>query len=443
MHFSNNSPPTPRLPAPHMTKQLPSTGTMKFSPIQASILAMIFLSLPACHKAEEQHHEEHRSIVVTGPEVKDVTITEQYVCQIHSRRHIEICALEGGYLTEIPVKEGQSVKQGESLFKILPTIYEAKLDSDKAEAQLAQIEFDNTKKLFENRVVSDREVALAQAKLAKAQAQLELSRAELNFTNIKAPFDGIIDRLHEQQGSLIEEGDTLTSLSDNGVMWVYFNVPEARYLEYKSEITQDEDDDDADEDDADDDDEADDDDADADEVDDDRDADEVADGNTAGKQSPVHARNLQVELVLANGKTFEQPGAISAIEGEFNNETGNIAFRADFPNPNGLLRHGQTGSILIHRIAHDAVVIPQRATFEILDKRYVFIVGDDHIAHQREITVGHELEDIFVVQDGIKKGDKFVLEGVRDVRDGEKIEPESSKFRAPEVALSDLKYKAE
>lgn len=391
---------------------------MRFSPISASILALCLLSLPACNKIEGQQLPEHRKISVTSPAIKDVTVTETYVCQIHSRRHIEVCALEGGYLQEIQVKEGQTVKQGDLLFKILPTLYQAKLDAEVAEAQLAQIELDNTKKLFNSRVVSDREVALAQAKLAKAEAQVKLSQTELNFTDIKAPFDGIIDRLHHQQGSLIEEGEVLTSLSDNSVMWVYFNVPETRYLDYQADMNRSHDRDKHDDDDDDD------------EDDDDDDEHENTD-------------DLQIELVLANAKKFDHMGKISAVEADFNNETGNIAFRADFPNPDGLLRHGQTGNLLIHHVLHNAVVIPQRATFEILDKRYVYLVGDDNVARQHEIEVENELEDIFVVKGGVKEGDKFVLEGVREVRDGDPVEPGDSEFRPPEEVLKDLKNRAE
>lgn len=368
---------------------------MKSLVIPTVVLAMLLLSASGCSKSAaqqvEEHHEEQRKIVVTSPDVQDVVTTEQYVCQIHSCRHIKVCALESGYLEEIHVKEGQAVKQGDLLFKIVPTLYQAKLDTKLAEAKLAQIEFNNTQKLFQDRVVSDQEVALAQAKLAKANAQVNLAQSELNFTDIKAPFDGIIDRLHEQQGSLIEEGEMLTSLSDNSMMWVYFNVPEARYLEYQASLGQGRDD-------------------------------------------------LEIELVLANGETFPQTGVIGAIEADFNNETGNIAFRADFPNPAGLLRHGQTGNILIHHPLHDAIVIPQRATFEILDKTYVFIVGEDGVVHQHEIEVQHEMEDIYVVGAGVKEGDKIVFEGVQQVRDGDHVEFE---FRAPKVVLRDLKHKAE
>ena len=331
------------------------------------------------HEEEEAHHEQHK-IVVTSPKAKDVIITQQYVCQIHSQRHIKVRALENGYLEEIPVKEGQAVKKGDVMFKIVPILYKAKLDAEMAEAKLAQLEFNNTKKLSEQKVVSQNEVALFEAKLAKAQAKAKLAEAELNFTNVKAPFDGIIDRLHEQQGSLIKEGDILTTLSDNSVMWVYFNVPEARYLEYMADLGQDKED-------------------------------------------------QQIELVLANGSKFPQTGKIGAIEAKFNNETGNIPFRADFPNPDRLLRHGQTGTVLIHRALKNAIVIPQRATFEILDKRYVYVVDKDDVVHQREIVVQNELDDIFVIKKGLGVDDRIVLEGIRQVRDGEKVEYE---FRPPE-----------
>lgn len=368
---------------------------MTISRVLAGLLALISLSLPACSRMhaqeEKQSHQEHSNIVVTSPKAQDVLITQRYVCQIHSRRHIQVCALASGYLEEIPVKEGQAVKQGDVMFKILPTLYKAKLDAELAEAQLAELEYKNTQRLFEQKVVSHQEVALYEAKLAKARAKANLAQAEMNFTLVRAPFPGIIDRLHEQLGSLIHEGDVLTTLSDNSVMWVYFNVPEARYLEYM-----------------------------------------------AGRNKDKEAE--RIELVLANGSKFPHTGTIGAIEAEFNNETGNIPFRADFPNPDGLLRHGQTGNVLLHRTLKQATVIPQRATFEILDKLYVYVVGEDGVVHQRPITIQHELDDIFVIESGLGAKDTIVLDGVRQVRDGEKVEYE---FRTPEEVLAKQKHHAE
>ncbi|MEZ6095592.1 MAG: efflux RND transporter periplasmic adaptor subunit [Pirellulaceae bacterium] len=234
---------------------------------------------------------------------------------------------------------------------------------------------------------------MAEAKLAKANANVERAQAELEFSKIKAPFDGIIDRLHEQKGSLLEEGAVLTTLSDNQVMWVYFNVTEAGYLEYQEELRKSQD--------------------------------------QAG---------LDIELELANHKLFPTKGAIGAIEADFNNETGNIAFRADFPNPDSILRHGQTGTVLIHHQDHNALVIPQRATFEILAKTYVFVVGDDNAVHQREIKIKHEQDDVFVIESGLMPEDRIVFEGQRQVRDGDKI---AFEFESPDSVMTNLKYHAE
>jgi membrane fusion protein (multidrug efflux system) len=162
-------------------------------------------------------------------------------------------------------------------------------------------------------------------------------------------------------------------------MWVYFNVPEARYLEYRA-------------------------------------------GLGLDKEDP------KIELVLANGRKFPKTGKIGAIEAKFNNETRNIPFRADFENPDDLLRHGQTGNVLIHRTLPNALVIPQRAVFEVLDKRYVYVVDKEDVVHQREIVVQNELEDSFVIKKGLDVNDRIILEGVRQVHDGDKVEYE---FRPP------------
>ncbi|MGC4007444.1 MAG: biotin/lipoyl-binding protein [Pirellulales bacterium] len=159
---------------------------MKIPSSAACIAMLVILSLSACGRHEEEKHEEHHKVVVTNPIAKDVVVTQEYVCQIHSARHIEICALQDGYMEEIQVKEGQSVKKGDVMFRILPTLYQAKLDAEVAEVQLAQIKFDNSQRLYQQKVVSQPEVAMAQAELAKAQAKVALARAELNFTTIRA-----------------------------------------------------------------------------------------------------------------------------------------------------------------------------------------------------------------------------------------------------------------
>ena len=314
-------------------------------------------------------------IVAISPQAKAVTVTEQYVCQIHSRRHIDVRAQATGYLKAVPIREGQAVKEGELMFEIVPVLYKARLDAELAERDLAQLEFTNTKKMADiHKVVSQNEVKLFEAKLARAQAKADLAEAELNFTKVKAPFGGIVDLLKEQ-GSLAKEGEILATLSDNSQVRVYFNVPETRYLEYMTDLSQ-------------------------------------------------PKEDLQIELILANGKKFGQVGKFRGIKADFNSQTGTISFRADFPNPDGLLRHGQTGMVLLSRLLKSAIVIPQRATFENRAKRYVYVVDKDDVVHQHEIVIDRESEDLFVIKKGVGVDDKIILEGIRQVHDGEKVKYE-------------------
>ena len=355
------------------------------------------------HNTRSEHAPQ---LVTTQPLVKDVEVTEKYVCLINARKHIVIRAQhkEAGYLDEITVKEGQMVKAGDVLFRINPTLYEARYKAELAEANYAEQEYSNAKRLYEapdKPIISQRELLLFEAKMERAKANAAKAKAELEFTTIRAPFDGIIDRQEEQQGSLIKEGDRLTTLSDNEAMWVYFNVPEARYLDYKMHRATD-----------------------------------------SPSPSELQLLDSRIELVLANGEKFpHEAGKTLTIEGEFQRETGNIMFRADFPNPDRVLRHGQTGTVLIHEIVNDALVIPQRATFEILDKVYVFVVGEDHVVRQREIEIEHELHDVFVVGKGLLATDTIVLDGVSLIHDGQTVE--EPQFMDPEEVLKHLKFRAE
>ena len=350
---------------------------------------VVLLFHTSCESKKHENKEETK-FLVSSPIHRDTSITKDYVCQIHSIRHIELRALEKGYLQHIYVDEGQFVKKGQPMFHIMPNVYEADLQKAKAEAEVAGIEYRNTQLLADGNVVSANELAMAKAEYDKAKAEVALAETHLGFTNIKAPFDGIMDHLEAREGSLLDEGELLTTLSDNSKMWVYFNVPEAEYLDY---IT----------------------------------------STKKNDKQPV-------ELLMANNRKFNQQGIVETIEGEFNHETGNIAFRATFPNPDGILRHGETGSILMTVPLKNALLIPQKATFEVLDKKYVFVLDKDDKVQQREIVVGAELPHLFVVEKGLSENDKVLLEGIRMVRNGEKIHYE---FEKPESVLSNLELYTE
>ena len=342
-----------------------------------------------CH--HEEHHEEGLpAFEVMSPIRQTAEITREYVCQIHAIQHIEIRALEGGYLQKIYIDEGQSVTRGQRLFQITPVLYQAEVARSAAEAQFAEVEFQNTQILREGNVVSENELALARANLNKATATRQLAEAHLGFASIEAPFDGIVGRLHVRQGSLLEEGELLTVLSDNSKMWVYFNVSEAEYLTYK--------------------------------------------------RSKAAGEPVNVRLRMADGEIFDEPGVIQTIEADFNHETGTIAFRAGFENPDQLLRHGETGEILMSTPIENALLIPQKATYEILDKTFVYVVDDENVVHAREIHVGEQLPHLYVVADGLEESDRVLLEGLRRVRDGDEIEPASQN---PEKVLAELDLPAE
>lgn len=337
-----------------------------------TILAAILL-FSSCRHDEGKHHETGK-FVVTTPIRKDTVIFNEYVCQIHSIQHIELRALERGYLQNIYVDEGQFVKKGQLMFQIMPMIYQAELQKAQAEVRFAEIEYLNTKALADSNIVSQNELALIRAKLDKSKAEVSLAQAHLGFTKITAPFSGIMDKFHVRLGSLLDEGELLSTLSDNSKMWVYFNVPEAEYLDYITRVKKDD--------------------------------------------------HLEVKLLMANNKLFDHAGMVETIEADFNNETGNIAFRAIFPNPDRILRHGETGNILMPAVLDDALIIPQKATFEILDKKYVFVVDDKGVVKSRQIIVGTEMPHLYAVTDGLGDNDKILVDGLRKVKNNQQIEYE-------------------
>ncbi len=330
---------------------------------------VLILVVAACRS--NKNEAEQVVVPVTNPSRQDLNVSRRYVCQIRSIQHIELRALERGYLEKLFVDEGQLVKHGQKMFQILPTLYQAELQKAQAEADFAQIEFENTKVLADRKIVSPNELALGRAKLEKATAELSLARVHRDFTEIRAPFDGIMGRLAVRPGSLLAEGDLLTTLSDNTKMWVYFNVTEAEYLDYRSSVE--------------------------------------------------NVGAPEVKLQMANGKLFDHPGKIETIEADFNNETGTIAFRATFPNPDHLLRHGETGTILMPRPLKNVLVIAQKSTFEVLDKRFVYIVDSNHVVHGKQISIAEELPHIFVVESGLTEKDQVVFEGLSRVKDGEVV----------------------
>ena len=347
-----------------------------------SMCALIYTT--GCTAKAKEKKVETGKFTVTTPLKADTTVTKEYVSQIQSVRNIEIRAQEKGYLQNINIDEGQYVHAGQVLFRIMPKLYEAEMLKAQAAMKEAELEMLNTKTLAEKNIVSKTEQSIAQAKLDEAKAELSLAQLHLSFTEIKAPFDGVVDRIRFKLGSLIDEGTLLTTLSDNKSMYVYFNVSESEYLDYKA--------------------------------------------------SKTNERN-NVTLLLANGQTHKYKGTVETVEGEFDNETGNIAFRAKFPNPDLVLKHGETGKVQMNVPVRNALIIPQKATYEIQDKIYVYVLDQNNVVRSKNITIKNTLPDLYIVGSGLSENDKILLEGVQNVKEDDKI---SYSYVDPKNVISTL-----
>jgi len=358
---------------------------MKKKFMYLGVWAVLFISACSSDKEISDNREKYP---VTNPIVMDTAYTNDYVADIHSFRHVELRARVKGYIEKIHVDEGEIVKAGQILFSLSRQEYEvdalkakAMLKSAIADAKTAELDLQNVKILVEKNIVSKTELEMARAKLDALRAKVNeaksyVASAELNlsYTVIKAPFDGIIDRIPNKAGSLVDEGTLLTTLSDNKKVFAYFNVSEKEYLDFTTLI------------------------------------------DTEKKND--------ITLVLANDEIHNYNGCIETVTGTVDKDTGNIAFRACFPNPDLLLKHGSSGKVRITKEEKNALIIPQKATFEIQDKIYVFTVDSDDTVKMRGIVPKLRIPHLYVIESGLSSNDRIIYEGIQLVKEGDEIIPE-------------------
>ena len=339
-------------------------------------------SFSAC-QSNQEHKSEAGKFTVTSPLLMDTSFVKEYVAEIQSLQNIEIHAKIKGYIESVLVDEGETVKAGQVICTIRPKEYEAELIRAKSNVRTAEVDMQNVKKLTEKNIVSQTELDVAVAKLEESKAVEGLAELYVSYTKVKAPFSGTIDRLKFKAGSLIDEGTLLTSLSNNKEVYAYFNLSELEYLDFKSK-----------------------------------------DGGNSG-----------ATLMLANNQAHKYPGVVEAIAGEFDKNTGSIAFRAKFPNPDFLLKHGETGKVLLRNDLKYALIIPQNSTFEMQDKTYVYVMNENNSVSARNISIKQRLSNIYILDGGITPNDKILLEGIQNVKEDEKIE---TKFIPAKEVLANL-----
>ncbi len=344
----------------------------------------------ACSSSETKQIQAPEHFPTTSPIVIDTTLSTDYVAEINAVQNVEIRARVKGYLDKIYIDEGKYVQQGQLLFSINnPDLSEevakasAVLKSTISELKAAELDFGNVKRLVEKNVVSNTELEMAKNKVEMMKAKVEESQAnesfakiQLTYAQIKAPFSGIVNRLPNKIGSLIEEGTLLTTISKNDEVFAYFDVSEREYLNFVSNV----------------------------------------------KENAQQSNN--VTLILANGEEHPFKGKIETTEGEIEQSTGNIAFRARFSNPEKVLKHGASGKVRLLKKYKNVLIIPQKATFEIQDRMYVYILDKKNRVKSKAITTNHRMPHFYIVDSGLTEDDKIIYEGIQNIKDGMVVKPQ-------------------
>lgn len=355
------------------------------------IIIPLLILFTACHEKNKEEQTTEAYPVIC-PIVSDTVYIKEYVADIQSLQNVEIRARVKGYLENIYVDEGQHVKKGQLLFSISSRRFKeevakanAAVKSAIADAKSAEIQVKNMQTLVDQDVVSRSELEMQQSKLDAANANVESAKSSaanaainLSLTKIRAPFEGVLNRIPYKPGSLIDEDALLTSISDNRQVFAYFNVSEQEYL------------------------------------------------NLICQRK--NENDQQVSLIMANNAAYPLTGKIETVEGEIDKNTGNIAFRARFENPDHILKNGSSGKIQLKNKISNALLIPQKATFEIQDKIYVFTVDKKNVVRMCPVTTSFRLPFLYVVSSGVSPSDRIVYEGIQRVKAGDTIKTQSEQL---------------
>jgi len=364
-------------------------------------MSLVFLLL-SCKKEESVQQFPPMELEVSTVEKGNGLISKEYPASIEGIADVEIRPQVSGYLQKILVDEGSYVRAGQPLFKIEDRIYAEQYNTAKAAVSVARanlrtakIDLDRRKELVKEKIVANLQFQqaeatyqAAQASLSQAEASAQAARINYEFCTIKAPVSGYLSRINYRLGSLIGPSGALpiTILSDIHKVNVYFSMSESDFLNFQ----------------------------------------DVNIGSTVGekvKNSPL------VDLQIADGKIYGNKGKIDAVEGQFNSNTGSITLRASFENPNTVLRAGNTGKILIKQNFNNVVLLPIASTTTIQDKIYFFSLDKNNKAVQKSIEIAGKSGTDYMVTEGMKPGDRYIVSGFERLQLGMAVKPKSSADR--------------
>ena len=351
------------------------------------------LLLSACNGKQKQQETPITVFKTTKVAKSDITLASNYNATIRGRQDVEVYPQVSGTLQKILVTEGQNVKKGQTMFIIDQVPFqaalntaEAALKSAQAQEATAQLSYDSRKQLFDQQVVSEFDLQTAhnsllsaKAAVAQAQAQVINARNSLSYTVVKSPADGVVGILPYRQGALVGPSipQSLTTVSDNNQMWVYFSMNEAQFLQ----LTRD----------------------------------------NGSVEKAIEAMP-DVSLQLVDGTMYNLPGRVESASGVVDKATGSVQLRAVFDNPSHILHSGSTGKVIIPILFKDALTIPTTAVVQIQDKYRVMVVDANGIAHSKIISI-HPQNDgkQFIVTEGLDAGTEVVAEGANMVKDDQKV----------------------
>ena len=336
--------------------------------------------------------DEYAVRTVSG---QDTELQTTYPAIVKGVQDVEIRPKVSGFITKMCVQEGQAVKKGQLLFVIDNVTYEAAVrqakaavNSAKAQLNTAKLTYDNSEKLFANNVIGSYELSSAKnalesanAALAQAEASYVSAKQNLEFCYVTSPADGVVGDLPYKVGALVSASSVspLTTVSSINTMQVYFSMTEKELLEMTK--------------------------------------------NVGGMKAAIKDYPA-VKLQLADGTIYDHEGHVATVSGVINQSTGTVSIRADFANPQHVLRSGASGSIVVPHVANSAVIIPQDAVSQVQDKYFVYVVGKDKTVKYTPVTVNPNNDGKnYIITSGLNVGDSFVVQGITSLTDGQKITP--------------------
>ncbi|MXN91382.1 efflux RND transporter periplasmic adaptor subunit [Flavobacterium sp. Sd200] len=356
-----------------------------------AMAAIIMLS--ACGKKEEAPQQAAAAPVpfpVQTVTKQDATVFEEYTANLEGRQNVEIRPKVTGFITKIFVDEGQTVRKGQILFKLETQTQNQDAAAAKAAVNAAQVEVNRLAPLVERKIISNVQLETAKANLAQVQANYQAIATNIGFGTITSPVDGVIGSLPLKEGALVSPTSevALTTVSDTRVMRAYFALNEKQMLNFSKTF-------------------------------------KGATLEQKLKNTPA------VTLLLVDGSEYDQKGRIEAVTGLVNATTGTSQFRAEFKNPQAILRSGSNGIIRLPINYNNAIVVPQNAVFELQGKQMLYVVDKDGTVKSKVITTRTTSGTDFIVEEGLEEGEVIVVEGASKLKDGMKIIPQEAKKEQP------------